>query len=678
MATLEKIRSKSVLLVSIIFVALFLFIITIIDNPLGLFMDQTTVVNVNGKKVDYEQYQKRAQELREQNPQNVNADEDALQALISETLFQQEYDKLGLAVSPEEISQVLVGENAPAYIVNSFRGQFGATPAEVLAAIQNPEALGLTDEQVAMMSKSYKDFEDQIEQFLLGQKFFQLVGGTINANKLDAKTAFDENNTSYRLATVSKSLYSVQDSVTDADIQKYYNEHKESYKLDEPSRYVRYVNLDITPSAADRQAASEAVQQAMDQIAETEGLDALVGNSAFVINRISGDSATIAAERIPALADFVKNGTVGEARVVLNSAFAPVNPRVVIARLMEREVKPTGAQFKQAVLDPSQDADSLVAKLNGLAEVNDSTPGVMQVVEQHFEFAQMPAEVVKQLQEADGKFVALTMSDGTRVATAIKENDKAKPVFTVQTATYNIEPSRETLDALNTRMRDFLIVASTAEAFNQDNAAQQGLAVEDALISNSSTSINGLEDTRGIVAWAMDAKKGEVSRLFTDSKNTHLTAAAVADVYKSDYVPATFPGVRQNIENEALNVKRADKLIGEYTGKGTTLADYQKAMEASRIDTISHVSLGNARYAQLGGLRGAKKGEVVGPLRWNGSVIVYQILDSEEGQMPFDEASNSAQYQRQMQQMLIGNDRVNALLLGKGKIKNRILKFTRQ
>ena len=269
MATLEKIRSKSVLLVSVIFVALFLFIITIIDNPLGLFMDQTTVVNVNGKKVDYEQYQKKAQELREQNPQNVNADDDALQALISETLFQQEYDKLGLAVSPEEISQVMVGENAPAYIVNSFRGQFGATPAEVLSAIQNPDAMGLTDDQATQLSIAYKGFEDQIEQFLLGQKFYQLIGGTINANKLDAKTAFDENNTSYRLATVSKSLFSVQDSVTDADIQKYYNEHKEAYKLNEPSRYVRYVNLDITPSPADRQASSDAVKKAMDKIAET-------------------------------------------------------------------------------------------------------------------------------------------------------------------------------------------------------------------------------------------------------------------------------------------------------------------------------------------------------------------------------------------------------------------------
>lgn len=678
MATLEKIRSKSVLLVSIIFVALFLFIITIIDNPMGLFVDQTTVVNVNGTKVDYEQYQKKAQELREQNPQNVNADEDALQALISETLFQQEFNKLGLAVTPNEISEVIVGENAPAYIVNSFRSQFGASPEEVLTAIQNPESMGLTAEQAQQLTTAYKNFEDQIEQFLIGQKFFMLAGGTINANKLDAKAAFDENNTSYKLATVSKSLYSVQDSVTEADIQKYYNAHKEAYKLNEPSRYVRYVNLAITPSPADRQAAMAAINEALQQLGETEGMNALMGDSRFIVNRLTGDSATVAGEKIPALNNFVKEAEIGEARVIQNSAYAQSNPKVVIARLTGRETKVNGAKIKQAIIDPTHSADTVVARLNKASVVNDSIEGVLQVVDQNVDFAQIPEVVVDSLRGANGKFVLLTLGDGSQVATAIESLDAPKPIYSVSLATYNIEPSRETLDALNTRMRDFLIVATTADAFNLDNAVQQGLAVEDALVSNSSVSLNGLEDTRGIVAWAMEAKKGEVSRLFTDSKNTHLTAAAVADIYKSDYVPASFPGVRQSVENEALSQKKAEKLIAEYTGKGNSLADYQKAMEAMRIDTISHVSLGGGRYAQLGGVRGAKKGEIVGPVRWNGSVVVYTVLDSEEGQMPFDEVSNSAQYQRQMQQMLIGNDRINSLLLGDGKIKNRLLKFTRQ
>ncbi len=677
MATLEKIRSKSVLLVSIIFVALFLFIITIIDNPLGLFMDQTTVVNVNGTKVDYEKYQQRANELREANPQNTNADEDALQSLISETLFQQEYDKLGLVVTPEEISEVLVGENAPVYIINSFRNQFGATPTEILEAINNPDAMGLTPEQVHQLTTAYKNFENQIEGFMLGQKFYGLAGGTINANKLDAKIAFDENNTSYTLATVSKSLYSVNDSVTEGDIEKYYKEHKENFKLNEPSRYVRYVDLAITPSPADRQAAMAAVNEALESLAESNGMDALMGDSRFVVNRTTGDSARVASEKIAPLNNFVKEAEVGEARVIQNSAYAQNEPKVVIARLLGREVKSNGATIKQVVLDPAMNSDSVVARLNSGIEVNDSVAGIMAVESVPFDFSTAQAAVVDSLRNANGKYVKFSIG-GNDVAVAIEKYDEPKPIYTYATATFNIEPSRETLDILNTRMRDFMIIASNAEAFNQDNAAQQGLAVEDALISNSSTSLNNLEDTRGIVAWAMDAKKGEVSRLYTDSKNSHLTVAAVADVYKSDYVPASYPGIHQMIENDALNDKRAEKLIAEYSGKGNTLSDYQSAMEATRIDTVSHISLGSARFAELGGVRGAKKGEVVGPVRWNASVIVYEVLDSEEGQMPFDEASNSAQYQRQMQQYIIGNNTVNATLLGNGKIKNRILKFTRQ
>lgn len=678
MATLEKIRSKSVLLVSIIFVALFLFIITIIDNPLGLFMDQTTVVNVDGEKIGYEQYQQKSQELREQNPQNEQADEQALQTLISETLFQREFSKLGLAVTPNEISEIIVGENAPAYIVNSFISQFGAAPQDILSAIQNPEAVGLTSEQAATLSDAYKKFEDQIEQFLLGQKFFMLAGGTVNANKLDAKAAYDEANTSYTLATVSKSIYAVQDSVSEAEIEKYYKEHRNEFKVNEPSRYVRYVSLDITPSPADRQAASAAVNEAMQKLSETQGMDALTGDSRFIINRASGDSASVAAAKINGLNRFVSEAEVGEARVILNNVYSPANPRIIIARLTGRENKVNGAKVRRAIINPSANPDSVLVKLNAAGSNPDSIEGIEQTTLLTYDFSQLPSQQVDSVRNAGGKYVLFEMGNGYTVADAIESLDAPKNIYTYATATYDVEPSRETIDQLNTRMRDFLIVASTAEAFNQDNAAQQGLSVNDALVSNSSTAINNLSDSRNIVAWAMDAKKGEVSRLYTDSKNTHLAAAAVVDIYKDDFVPASFPPVHQQVENEALTQKKADKLIAEYTGKGTTLADYQAAMEAQRIDTISHVNVGSARYAQLGGLRAHKPGDVVGPLRWNGSVIVYNVIDAEDGKMPYDETANSTQYQRQMQQFLFSNDRITNVLLGDGKIKNRMLKFTRQ
>lgn len=678
MATLEKIRSKSVLLVSIIFVALFLFIITIIDNPLSIFMDNSTVVNVNGQKVNIEEYQKRAQQIREQNPQNENAENQALQFLISETLMNQELDKLGIVVTDQEVSEALVGENAVPYFVNYCMQTIGGTPTQIITMLSNPAESGLTDEQVQYIHDQYKEFEDQVKEGLKTQKFYSLVSGTINANKLDARANFDEGNTTYTIAAVGKNIYSEKDSVDDVEIQKFYNEHKAYYKQPEPQRYIRYVDLAIVPSNADRQAAVDAVQQAMTALADSasQGMEALMADGSFIVNTVSGDETVMRNQRIGSLATFAKEGNIGENRVVLNNAFTDAQPRIVIAHLNSRETKSNGATVKQALIDPAQNADTILARINANPAEVEKIAGVLTVQENKFDFTQLPAQIVDQLKEADGKYVNLTMSDGSNVGTAITKYDDPKEVYSVQLATYNIEPSRETINELNTRMRDFMIVASRADAFNQDNAAQHGLYVQDALVGNSSAGVNNLSDTRSIVGWAMeDAKKGEVSRLFTDNKNTHMTVAALVDIYDGDYTPVSYPQIHMDAEQGALEQKLADKIIAQYQGKGKTLADYKTAMQAVSIDTLRNVNVGNPRYAQLGGIRGAKKGELVGPVNVNGSVMVYQIIDSAEGEMPFDEAAAMTQYKRSMEQMILNNP--DALLLGDGKIKNRILKFNR-
>ncbi|MDE6166217.1 MAG: hypothetical protein K2F58_03885, partial [Muribaculaceae bacterium] len=180
-----------------------------------------------------------------------------------------------------------------------------------------------------------------------------------------------------------------------------------------------------------------------------------------------------------------------------------------------------------------------------------------------------------------------------------------------------------------------------------------------------------------MAAWAMTAaKKGQVSRLYTDSKNTRLSAIAVVDEYK-DYIPYTYPGLANAITTAAQTEKNANNIISEVSGKGSSMADYQKLLEAARVDTLRSVNLSNAYYAALGGVRGAQKGDIVGPVRWNNSVIVYSIVDANEGSMPFDEASNSMQFQRQARSLVLGQN-PDALLLGDGKVKYNFLRFTRQ
>ncbi len=210
MATLEKIRSRSVLLVSVIFVALFLFIITIVDNPMGLVQDHTTVAKVKGDKIDYEKYQ----------------------GLIMESLMNREFDNLGITVTDAEITEAMVGEKAAMMTAYRFQQTHnGVTPEEFYSYMTDPDSYGIPAEQVQAMEADWMNFENEVEQMLKSQKLYSLLVGTIKANKVDAKAMFDEGNTTYTIVSVGKSLYSQPDTLTDEDIKAYYANHRADYAM---------------------------------------------------------------------------------------------------------------------------------------------------------------------------------------------------------------------------------------------------------------------------------------------------------------------------------------------------------------------------------------------------------------------------------------------------------------
>ena len=113
MATLEKIRKKSVLLLVIIGAALIAFIIgDFLNTGQSIFGNATTVANVDGEKIDYMQYQQRYSALTENNQQMRDTDpaiiqNQVLDQMIGEILLNEEYDALGIDVSDSELSDYM-------------------------------------------------------------------------------------------------------------------------------------------------------------------------------------------------------------------------------------------------------------------------------------------------------------------------------------------------------------------------------------------------------------------------------------------------------------------------------------------------------------------------------------------------------------------------------------------
>lgn len=697
MATLEKIRSKSVLLVSIIFVALFLFIITIIDNPFGLFQDTTSAAKVDGEKISIEEVSKRAQSMQSQaqmqrqmqNEQRrmqglpelpAQDDQDyeflALNDIIDETLLKKECERMGIVVTDKEVSDIIVGENANPSIVAEFRQAFNATPEFILSAINNPAENGLTQEDAEQLTQAYKEFETSIEFRLLTWKFGTLMNGGINANKLDAQAIHNEARTTYSIASVSQ-LIGGGEPVTDREVEQFYTDHREEFKLPAPTRHVRYVALNIEPSKLDCTKALEKVKGDLEKVRESEaGFDDIILNGAYQVDHKVSNLAQVTRLNVPGLQTFV-TGAAPDSVAILSerTAIASSNPHVTLAKLVSRENKVNSAKVNQVYLDGSLSADSVLTSLN--EGVNpEGLKGVAFVRPDELQFDQVVPWLLDSLQTLGaGKYMLVGSGDGQQqIAVAIESYGEPEDVFEFYTARYDIAPSRETMEELNTRMQEFLISAPNASSFTQENASAQNLNVQNSMVSEATPSLgDDMADFRDLVPWAMNAEIGSVSKARNNSRGDRMAAVAVVEEYK-DYVPVTFPDMQDNLRMGAQFEKDANTIINKVAGKGKTLSDYATLMNAQRIDTISSVNLSDRRFAELGSLRGHKAGDLVGPMRWNGNVIVASVIETSDSELPINESEASNAFINEAYRLIFRNSRRN-VLLGNEKVDYKLLRF---
>ena len=118
MAALEKIRSKAVLLVVFIGVALLAFILTdFLNSGRAFFGDGNTVAKVGNTKIDAMDFQRRYEIVSQQMQSNrSNIDGAMLQSevmnqMIQEILLNDELDALDINVSDVEITEAIIGNN---------------------------------------------------------------------------------------------------------------------------------------------------------------------------------------------------------------------------------------------------------------------------------------------------------------------------------------------------------------------------------------------------------------------------------------------------------------------------------------------------------------------------------------------------------------------------------------
>lgn len=690
MATLEKIRSKSALLLVIIGVALLAFIIgDFFTSGRTLFGSGTTVAKVDGHKIDVQEFQRRVEQANQQAQQSGQKVDQALlqqqvlNAMVGEKLYEAELQKLGLKVTDTELTDAMLGSGSM-YLDRMIQQQLGVQSGAALHDMAfNPVKYGIDEQQAAQLRAYWMGLENQMEQMLLQQKFQNLFAGTLVANKLDAKALYDENASTATVAYAKKEFGSISDDqypVSDDEVRKLWNERRESYAIPEQQRSVNYINVEIAPSREDLVAAEQKVENAIASLRNSPDTEGLAGMTEFVVDRQKNNIASIRDAQIKRFAD---TASVGEAALV-----SRVGNDFTLAKMIGRsqETDSVSVDFFY-VTGSAQVADSLIGELNSGALTFDqlASTGKAEGMQTGLDLSLIDPSM-SQLKEAltgaaTGRFFTpdTAMAENRRV---FRVNTRKAPARVVDLAViqFTAEPSAATVNKLQSDLQAFLNSNSNAAAF-AENAQEAGYQAFPAMVSASSGQLARIPDTRSSVNWAMNAKKGSVSPIFGDETTGRFIAVALNDVY-DDYIPANEPNVKAFLTSEVRNNKKAAAIIDQIKGKANSLQGYAELMD-TRVDSTSvnfgqlsfyNPAIAGAEVAALVSI--SEPGKLSAPVQAQTGVVVFDIINVDSQGRPYNFDESAATYDRTRGAGALAGNLQN-ILLGNKTVKNNILKFFR-
>ena len=368
MAALEKIRKRAVLLTVVIGLALLAFILgDLINSGQAFFGDGNTIVKVGNEKIDAMEFQKRYEEVSAQAQNNGNQIPDGallqnnvIEGMISEKLFEKELDAVGIYVTDMELTEAMTGNNANPYMVQYAQQMGFENPAQLYDFLFNPAKYGVAEAQVVEAKANWMRMEQEIVRMLKQSKLQALVSGLFQANELDKKYLFEENAVTSQVAYVKADFSSLNDAdyeVTEAELKSEYAKMKNMFRIEGEQRVGHVIAVDVVPSAEDLAASKALIDTSMVVLRSAEGIDGIRNNSELVIEEGSVRLNDIRATDIKNFIEKAKVGDVVEPKFVSNE--------YTIAKLLGKSLEVDSVNINMVTVQGDKKAqDSIMNILN--------------------------------------------------------------------------------------------------------------------------------------------------------------------------------------------------------------------------------------------------------------------------------------------------------------------------
>ena len=629
MASLNTLRTKFGIVLSIVIAGALLAFILSLKTEMGFSGNDPRVGVINGKKINYSEYYNQYEQIKAQSGAQESDEQQsamlanaAWQALIGKYVLEPGFDKMGLRVTePERLSMVSGQHPSQAFVVDShqfpaFHGNRAVSiPGVVAVAAQAQQAWAQLNEQARM--------EREIAKYL------GLIKGGVYVNALEVANGVNAANNTYSGKWAGKKYSAVPDSliqVKSGDIKAYYNSHKDMFKQT-PSRTLSYVVFEVTPTDDDMLALEKSVAEVGAQFAATEEL------KSFVRANRNGKIADTYVSAAQLSEDEAKALLAGE-------TYGPVlkNNQWTMARVLDSKMVPDTLGIRHIVLPYTQEAlaDSLLTVIKGGAdfaqlasqysvyEATAANGGEVGVVP----FSAFTGEFVAALANAKrGDVVKVASGDAIQLMQVYRA-DKPSKHMQVATITYPVEASAATRRNAHNLAGTFSVNAKgSVEAFN-NAASEAAVTPRVASLAQGERTIRGLEDSREVARWAYGAETGDLSEIFTVGND--YVVATLTEIDDNEYTP--IDKVAAQVRAQVLRDKKYDYITKQIAG--TTL-DEQAASLGSEVADFDGVTFG-AFYVNGPGVEprlvGAiasttEKGVLSAPVKGMSGVYVFQVDD---------------------------------------------------
>jgi peptidyl-prolyl cis-trans isomerase D len=650
MALIKQIRQRTGLAIGVIAGGLILFLLggDLLSPGSSLFnTNQNIVGEIAGEEITLEEFTLKVEEYKASFQQRtgrvaaeaemVSVREQAWQALIVERVFEEEYDKLGLTVSSEELIDMVQGKNIVpelrSQLVNPQTGQFDKT--QLITFLQSLETADPAQQAAwAQQEKLFAQARSRV-------KYDNLLATTEYATTAEAKLEHKSTNTIADASVLFLPYYVIPDGevkIQDSDLADYLSKNQEKFKVGN-SANLEYVSFSIQPSGED----SAAVIAKITEL--TSELKASTTDSAFVSQNSElqqpfqtyapGDQLPVSlTTNVPQL---VKGETYGPF-ITANSSY--VSYKVVDQYEGTPKMRASHILFGTEGMDEAAKAAVKTQAETVLADVK-TTGNFADAAKQYGQdgTAQNGGDL--------GWFAKADFVEAFANATYAANAKGLLPNLVETEYGFHIIEVTELPSAAHTKLAvlELELVASdltrneafrnadafVSEAGNRneftEKATEKGFRIIQANnVDASSRNLNNLTDARSVVIWAFsEAAAGEVSEVF-ELDNAYLVATLVS---KKEEGEAKLEDVKDQVKQLVLNEKKAAMIQQKLAGK-TTLAQMKALYPDASLNEVPGLRLSDSVIPgigfapkAIGSIFGLKtKGQLTKPVQEDIGVVV--------------------------------------------------------